>query len=204
MSVFRSFAVIPAAGHSRRMGRPKLRLPWKHSTVIESVLSAWKASRVERIVAVVRREDSELQALCRAAGVELCLPDPAPLEMKHSIQAGLRFWQDQAAPDRDDAWLMAPADMPELSPVVIDRLLETFAEERSRPLVPRDASGRRGHPALFPWRLAEEVERLSENQGVKAILQTHPPREVLCEQAERSFQDLDTPEDYRRMTELGP
>ena len=41
----RSFAVVPAAGRSRRMGRPKLLLPWGESTIIQQVLGAWRASQ---------------------------------------------------------------------------------------------------------------------------------------------------------------
>ena len=58
--MFRSFAVVPAAGRSERMGAPKLLLPLGDSTVIEHVLAAWTASPVTRTVVVVRADDAEL------------------------------------------------------------------------------------------------------------------------------------------------
>ena len=52
-----SFAIIPAAGRSQRMGEPKLLLPWGQSTIIEHVLAVWCASRVEAVVMVVHPDD---------------------------------------------------------------------------------------------------------------------------------------------------
>ena len=57
----KSFAVIPAAGLSRRMGeKQKLLLPWGDATLIEHVLRAWLDSRIDRIVLVSRRDDRDL------------------------------------------------------------------------------------------------------------------------------------------------
>ena len=59
----RSFAVIPAAGRSQRMGQPKLLLPWGRTTVIEHVLGVWRASRVTHTVIVVHPDDKFLAEL---------------------------------------------------------------------------------------------------------------------------------------------
>ena len=53
----RTFAIVPAAGHSRRMGQAKLLLPWAVGTVIDSVLQAWTTSSVDRTYIVVRAAD---------------------------------------------------------------------------------------------------------------------------------------------------
>lgn len=53
------FAVVPAAGHSRRMGRPKLLLPWGPHTVIEQVLTVL-ATTCNAIAVVIRPDDTAL------------------------------------------------------------------------------------------------------------------------------------------------
>jgi molybdenum cofactor cytidylyltransferase len=58
--MFRSFAIVPAAGRSARMGAPKLLLPLGDRPVIDWVLAAWTASRVTRTVVVVRADDAPL------------------------------------------------------------------------------------------------------------------------------------------------
>ena len=87
------YAIIPAAGHSQRMGRHKLLLPWKSSTIIEQVLAAWTSSRVSRVVVVARGSDRELQVICRRADVDLVLPDIDPPDMKISVQHALTHIQ---------------------------------------------------------------------------------------------------------------
>ena len=56
----RTFAIIPAAGRSQRMGQPKLLLPWRNSTIIEHVLAAWRASQVSHMLMVVHPADRQL------------------------------------------------------------------------------------------------------------------------------------------------
>ncbi|MCA9206964.1 MAG: NTP transferase domain-containing protein, partial [Planctomycetales bacterium] len=103
----RSFAVVPAAGESRRMGRPKLLLPWGDSTVIQTVLAAWQASRVDRVLVVVRPDDAELAEVCRRAGATVVVPGESPPEMKRSIQLALHEIHHRHAPTDADAWLLA-------------------------------------------------------------------------------------------------
>ena len=81
----RFFAIVPAAGRSVRMGEPKLLLPWGETTIIESVLAAWRASRVARIVVVVHPEDTRLAELCRAASAMVIQPEIPPPDMKASV-----------------------------------------------------------------------------------------------------------------------
>ena len=192
-----SFAIIPAAGHSRRMGRPKLLLPWNGATVMDRVLDAWQASRVDRIVVVVRPGDTALERLCRARRIEVVVPARAPPEMSDSVRAGLRRVAAEFHPQTDDVWLLAPADMPRFLPSTIDRLLDSHDAESPEILVP-EFEGRRGHPVLFPWPLAAEVETLSRTEGIRDLLQRHSTRRIACRDA-NVLEDVDTPEDYDRL-----
>ncbi|MCA9202986.1 MAG: NTP transferase domain-containing protein, partial [Planctomycetales bacterium] len=135
----RSFAVVPAAGESRRMGRPKLLLPWGDSTVIQTVLAAWQASRVDRVLVVVRPDDAELAEVCGRAGATVVVPGESPPEMKRSIQLALHEIHDRHAPTDADAWLLAPADMPRLSTTIINRLIAEHADalrdDRAEPAI---------------------------------------------------------------------
>jgi molybdenum cofactor cytidylyltransferase len=198
----RFFAIIPAAGSSTRMGAPKLLLPMDGGTMIEKTLAAWKASRVDKIVVVVRAEDQELAAVCRSHGAEVVIPSAAPPEMKDSVQYGLRHIETNFAPTKDDAWLLAPADIPGLSPRIIKVLAAAFQSGEKSILVPT-LVGKRGHPVLFPWTLASEVFSLRADEGLNVLRQRHESREVPCDSVEpageTAFRDIDTPEDYQRL-----
>lgn len=220
----KTVAIIPAAGHSRRMGEPKLLLPWNGQTVIEQVLQAWKATAVDRILVVVRQSDHALAAICQRERVEVLRPAMDPPDMKTSVQVALHWLEaksnegGQALPS---AWLLAPADQPRLSAAVIQQLLDEFsattatAATISVPTITVPSSsaltssvptilvptyqGRRGHPVLFPWKLAEAVHRLEENEGVNRLLGVYPVREIVVSQPTIT-DDLDTPDDYQRLT----
>jgi molybdenum cofactor cytidylyltransferase len=65
--------------------------------------------------------------------------------------------------------------------------------------------GRRGHPTLFPFRLATEVFRLPPDQGLNSLLKMHAAEIVQIDfDSPAVVADLDTPEDYARLlAELG-
>lgn len=195
MNVLRSFAIVPAAGHSRRMKQDKLLLPWGESTVIESLLAAWRRSGVDEIVVVTRQDQVDLRELCDAATI--VSPLTPPPEMKDSILAAIDHISTTFAPEDGDVWLLAPADMPQLDPNVAKQLLIAHDPASPAIIVPT-SNGKRGHPVLFPWSCAAEVARLSADEGVNKLLSRFPVRELECS-ASTIHGDLDTPEDYQRL-----
>jgi CTP:molybdopterin cytidylyltransferase MocA len=129
--------------------------------------------------------------------VVLVKADPPPEQMKDSVALGLAWARQSCSPGEKDVWLLAPADMPRLSPQVIDRLLQEHDARRPQILVPR-AGGKNGHPVLFPWPLAAEVERLSPDEGINVLRDRYGYRTIELNDSS-SFDDLDTPEDYARL-----
>lgn len=177
------------------MGQDKLLLTWGDATVIESVLASWQASGVDIIVVVTREDQTELQALCREATI--VTPRIAPPEMKDSVLAALDQIRKAFAPEDRDVWLLAPADMPQLNPTVVKQLVAAHNPATPVIIVPT-SDGKRGHPVLFPWAFASSVETLAENEGVNALLERFPVRELECSGPD-IHGDLDSPDDYERL-----
>src|SRR6516164_184174 len=101
----RTFAVIPAAGHSRRMGRPKLALPLGERTVLEHVVTALRQAGVELVLVVIGPHVPELAPLAERAGARvLALPEATP-EMRATVEAGLYWLEEQVHPVPDERWL---------------------------------------------------------------------------------------------------
>lgn len=197
MKPLHTFALIPAAGVSRRMGTHKLLLPLESETVIERVLAAWLASRVDHVVLVVRPDDREVREIGERLGADVVVPPAAPAEMKDSVALALSHAAAKYQPPDTDAWLLAPADMPRLEARVIDILLAAYQPGQLATLVPV-SGGRRGHPILLPWGRAGEVHALPPGRGIDSIVQAGEILEVEVE-GTGIHEDLDTPEDYRRL-----
>jgi molybdenum cofactor cytidylyltransferase len=179
-------------------------MPVAGRPLILATLAAWRQSRVEGIVVVVRSDDLPLADVVRATGVDVVIPAAAPPDMKASIGCGLEYFARTLHPEPTDCWLVAPADMPRLSPAIIDRLLNRAASLPKQVLIPT-LTGRRGHPVLLPWKLASEVSRLPENEGLNALIDRNGPELIACDDlvppSSQAFADIDTPEDWRSLGE---
>ena len=84
-----SFAVIPAAGKSRRMGQDKLSLAWGDKSIIQTTINAWLSSQVTRIIVVVDPENRELIDHLNRTDIDVVVPSSSPPQMKDSVIAGL-------------------------------------------------------------------------------------------------------------------
>src|SRR5438874_8065053 len=104
--IARHFAIVPAAGHSVRMGQPKLLLPLAGRPLIAHVIEAWQRSRVDQIIVVVRPGDEALAEILRERRdrVDIVIPVLPPPDMKASIQAALAHIERNYAPSADDGF----------------------------------------------------------------------------------------------------
>ena len=156
---------------------------------------------VERVVIVIRRGEPRLLEICQRWDVDVVEVDKTP-EMKDTIRFGLNWIDAKYKPDLDDAWMLAPADMPRIRAELIAAVASTgFISPAT---IARPQVGRRnGHPVFFPWSCASEVSELGEGQGVNAIVDRHSCRHVGTTD-QGALQDLDTPEQYARLRPYSP
>lgn len=193
----RLFAVIPAAGHSRRMGRHKLLLPLKGRTVIERLLATLDRIEIIDRMVVVRQDDDTLREAAEAAGGTVVQPPVDPPDMRQSVEFGLQQIEDRHAPQPQEAWILVPADHPVLDPTVLEELIDEWNRRSCSILVPT-YQGRRGHPTFFRWHLVDEIRnRLPPESGLNRLLSEHASE--VCElplDNPAVITDLDTPEDY--------
>ncbi|HWE35307.1 MAG TPA: NTP transferase domain-containing protein, partial [Isosphaeraceae bacterium] len=164
-------AVVPAAGHSQRMGRPKLILTVDGRTVISRVVTALRAGGASRVVVVAPPADaagaSILHDEARAAGAELIVPATRPNDMRASVEHALdHLERGETAPA---TVLLVPADSPGLNPELVALIVERAKAEPGAILVPVVA-GNRGHPVALPWPVALGVRALHAGVGVNALM----------------------------------
>ncbi len=198
-----SFAIVPAAGRSRRMGSSKLLLPWGQGTVLEATLAAWRAGGVDETLVVIAPDADHGDAvsqLVSQSGATLVVPDISPPDMRASIMAALEVVECSRAPDASDCWLVAPADLPQLSATAIARVLG--AHDPSCPRAVRAVFGdRHGHPVLLPWSWVSRWRGLPTQWGLNSLVREGPTWDVPCGDDAFQAADMDTADDYRRLRE---
>lgn len=195
-----TLAIVPAAGASRRMGRPKLLLPFGNTTILGALAAALRAGGASPVVIVAAPDDPELREWARAFGAMVALnPDP-DRGMLSSIREGLAALGGPARlAQRGEVVLVAPADLPALRPATVAELLWRRAAAGA-PLAVPAYQGKRGHPLAIAPDLLPEVESLDLSVGLKQLLERHAASvlEVPVEDP-GAVRDVDTPDDYQRL-----
>src|SRR5687768_1724344 len=94
----RVFALIPAAGYSRRMQTPKLLLPVNGKPVIDHLLEALRPA-VEKTFILVRRDDDDLKkALCADDALRIVEAAVPPPDMRDSVELLLNAVERACSP----------------------------------------------------------------------------------------------------------
>ena len=200
-----TFALIPAAGTSSRMGRPKLALPLGDGTVLGHVVEALRQAELEHILVVVGPHVPELVALAEAAGATALLLAEQTADMRATIEQGLTWLETRFHPGDEESWLLAPADHPTLDASIVTALAAARTHHAAATLLVPTYQGRRGHPLLLRWSHVPAIRALPSHEGLNVYVrgQTDNIREVELQTAE-VLRDLDTPEDYARLVAEWP
>jgi molybdenum cofactor cytidylyltransferase len=192
------WAVILAAGESRRMGRQKLLLPFGDATVVETVIRTALASGVDRAVAVLGADREAVRAKLETGGVDFAVNEMFADGMLSSIQTGFR-----ALPPEAEAAVIMLGDQPFLPPSVVDTVVRGYRESLKGIVIPVFRT-RRGHPVLVDLKYRDEVLALDPADGLRRLMRDHPEdiAEVEVDDA-NILRDLDTPEDYAEAKRRG-
>ncbi len=188
-------AILLAAGESRRMGHPKLLLPWGGTTVLGQAVATFASAGIAEILVVTGGARAEIEALVAELAGQWPVrpvfnPDYASGGMLSSIQCGIR-----ALGSRPRAVLIGLGDQPQVRAETVRRICAAF-RETSQPLVIPSHDGRRGHPWLAARPLWGELLALAETATARQFIAAHAREVAYIPADETILQDLDTPEDY--------
>jgi len=187
-------AIILAAGQSKRMGRPKMLLPWGKSTVIEHVISTFLNAGIEDIVVVTGGARGQVEdAISQYPVRTIHNNDYAAGEMLSSIQCALR-----AMPEQAQAALIGLGDQPQIQERSVRSICEEYRDSQSRLIVP-SFQMRRGHPWLVARPLWNEILALKPPESPRNFLNRHANEiHYVSLDTQSILADLDTPEDYQK------
>ena len=185
-------AIILAAGQSKRMGQPKMLLPWGNRTVIEQVVTTFLQAGIEDILVVTggAREQVE-SALAALPAREIYNPDYATGDMLSSLQHGIRELSETAK-----AVLIGLGDQPQIQAGSVRLICDMYKSSRSNLVVP-SFNRKRGHPWLVSRSLWGEILALKPSETLRDFLNDHADEiQYVNMDTPTILADLDTPEDY--------
>jgi molybdenum cofactor cytidylyltransferase len=186
-------AIILAAGESRRMGQPKMLLPWGDSTVLQTVLAAFRSAGIEDLVVITGGIHEQIEALIGRSARTIVNPDFAAGEMLSSIQAGLQNLGKEVP-----AALIGLGDQPQVRAQTVGKLIRAYEETGCNLAVP-SFQQHRGHPWLVGRLYWEAILRMQPGETMRDFFRGHAQQIHYIEAEDASvLADLDTPEDYRK------
>jgi molybdenum cofactor cytidylyltransferase len=192
-------AVVLAAGLSTRMGRPKANMPLgEDDTFLTRIVRTFLDAGVDDVVVVVGHEADAIASTFGRSGLPARFVRNTEFSRGQlsSILAGLR------AIDRPGvtAMLLTLVDVPLVTATTVRAVLEHY--RRTQAAIVRPTSGsRHGHPVLIDRSVFGALRRADPDAGAKPVVRAHAsPAGDLAIDDEGAFIDVDTPEDYARLS----
>ena len=187
-------AIILAAGQSKRMGQPKMLLPWGNITVIEHVITTFLHAGIEDVIVVTGGAREQVENTINQYHIrKVHNNDYATGGMLSSIQCALR-----AMPDEARAALIGLGDQPQVQEKSVRLICDEYRDSQSRLIVP-SFQMRRGHPWLVARPLWSEILALKPPESLRDFLNRHADKiHYVIVDTPSVLADLDTPEDYQR------
>jgi molybdenum cofactor cytidylyltransferase len=194
--------VILAAGASSRMGRPKLLLPWGHTSVVGHLLEQWQTLPTEKQIAVVCAEAArallaELDRLDFPPAQRIFNPQPER-GMFSSIQCAANWdgWQPGLT-----HWAISLGDQPLVRTTTLRNVLECTAA-RPDSICQPSRNGRGRHPVILPAAAFARLRNCPDDD-LKQFLAAKDLCVGRCEMDDPGLDlDLDEPSDYQRARAL--
>jgi len=187
------WAIILAAGESRRMGSPKMLLTFHGRTMIENVIENVSGSEVGNILVVLGAEKESLVNQISRMDVKYCYNDDYKDGMLSSVKCGFRN-----LPSEYNAALVFQGDQPLITPASINIVIEAYVSS-GRGIVIPVYKKKRGHPVLINIKYREEIEKLSPAEGLRSLAYKFSEDVLEIETNEAGIlRDFDTYEEYKK------
>jgi molybdenum cofactor cytidylyltransferase len=187
--------IILAAGAASRMGQPKLLLPWKGETLIHKAAQTALDALLNPVVIVTGAGAQEITDAVKGLPVSIAHNPDWQTGQSTSVRAGIR-----ALPASTQAVIFLLGDQPFVTAELIHALVKTYLQNHSVILAPFIGK-QRANPVIFDRSIFNELCQLEGDAGARSIFKKYPP-EAMPWSDERILFDIDTPEDYKKLTGL--
>lgn len=190
-------AIVLAAGASERFGvANKLLVSIDGNPLIRRVVVEIIGSGVAEVVVVTGWDSARISATLEDLTVRRVHNENWQSGMGTSIAAGVAALSS----DMDGTFIVL-GDMPRVTSILFNHLAAVFNESGRQAVVyPMTAWGDQRNPVLWPRRYFSRLTKLSGRDGAKKLLHAECIKRVAIPIDDTAcLEDIDTPEDLRRM-----
>ena len=185
--------VVLAAGESRRMGKPKLLLPWDGDTMLGRTLINAIAGGISPLTVICGAQADFIAAEAEAKGIPWLLNKDYAQGQSTSLICGLN-----AAPTGFGVMFIL-GDMPAVQPQSYAALAAAYKESAAFIVAPVNARKQRGNPTVWSPELFGELKLLLGDTGGRELMANYQQQTLLLPLADEGlFLDIDDREQYTR------
>jgi molybdenum cofactor cytidylyltransferase len=191
-----SAGVVLVAGSSRRMGSPKQLLPINGRPLLEIVVSEACASKLDEVLVVLGASADEIRSRLDLGRARVLVNEDHASGMASSLRAGLAALGAEV-----ERAMVILGDQPAVSANLFDALLD-LQQESGLPAAALSFGGLLHPPVVLERKLWGDLMDLEGDVGCRAMIRTKPELvATLATGADLKHPvDVDTPDDYRRLT----
>jgi molybdenum cofactor cytidylyltransferase len=175
------------------MGKMKLLLPLKSTSVLDQTISNALNSKLDEIIVVLGCKAEDFLKKINLKKVKFAINPDYENGISSSIKSGLA-----AISSKSDAVMILPGDQPFISSYMINKVIAKFKEGKKGIILP-SFNKLRGHPVIFSLKYREEFMKLRGDTGGRGIINKFPEDVLEITVHSKNINiDIDTPEEYHQ------
>jgi molybdenum cofactor cytidylyltransferase len=183
-------AIVLAAGLSSRMGSNKLLAPVGGKPLVRHAVEAALGSAADPVIVVTGSAATEVRMAISPLSPVFVENNDYSKGLSTSLRAGLK-----AVPPDCDGALVLLGDMPDVSSMLLDKLIAAFDPAENRAICVSAWRGRRGNPVLWARRFFPDMLAIEGDVGARHLIGQYADLVVEVEAPDDGpLTDIDTPE----------
>ena len=175
------------------MGEPKQLLPFRESTIVETVVNSMLGAKFDEVIVVLGHCAAEIEKQLGTRSIRTVFNADYREGMLTSAQTGVR------ALEASDAFALMLVDQPFITSALIDQVIDAYVQTDKGIALP-SYNYKRGHPVIFNQKYAQDILALStESGGVRTLFKKYGDDiHYVTVDTDRVLRDIDYREDYER------
>lgn len=191
-------AVILAAGISSRARRNKLMVKVDGKPLFMKAVEAAIKSKASPVFVITGYDAENLEEHLENIDINVLRNHDYASGVKTSIRLGLK-----SVPSSCDGALLIPADMPNITPEYINKMIKSFVKGKDKQLLVSAFGGHKYNPVLWSNDLFTSADLVPEDSHLRQVFLEHSDYLNLVETNAESCLDINFPNDLELLTKDG-